>query len=174
MRNIVDFLFEAGALKLIPRSGWFKVGIKDPESVAEHSFRTALIAFLVTYLETGDFDRACRACVLGLIHDLDEARTLDLHKLSRRYVKIDGDVLKDQLKSLPEEIGRRIEEEFKELRMFVKDADRLELLLQAKEYSEIYPSAMEYTKGLEFNTETAKRMAEVIRESDHRWWLKLE
>ena len=174
MQEIVDFLFEVGMLKLIPRSGWFKVGIRYPESVAEHSFRTALMAFLITYFETGDFDKACKAGVLGLIHDLNEARTLDLHKLSRKYVNVDESVLKEQLKILPKELRNKIEKEFEELEVFVKDADRLELLFQAKEYSEVYPSAMEYTKNLKFETETAKRLAEVARSSDHRWWLKLE
>ncbi len=174
MQSVVDFLFEVGTLKLIPRSGWFKVGIKDPESVAEHSFRTAIIAFVLTYLETGDFDKACKACVLGVLHDLNEARTLDLHKLSRKYVNVDSDsVLKEQIEQLPEGIVRGLEG-IKELKEYVKDADKLELLLQAKEYSETYPSAMEYAKNLEFKTETAKRLAEIIRGSDHRWWIKVE
>lgn len=174
MQEIVDFLFESGILKLIPRSGWFKIGIKHPESVAEHSFRTALIAFIVTFLETRDFDKACKACLLGLIHDLNEARTLDLHKLSRRYVEVDLDeVLKEQLEMLPEVLTREIER-LEDLKDFVKDADKLELLLQAKEYSEVYPSAMEYTKNLKFKTETARKLAELIEKSDHRWWLKLE
>ncbi len=174
MQKIVDFLFEAGMLKLIPRSGWFKIGIKNPESVAEHSFRTALVAFVLTYLETEDFEKACKACLLGLIHDLNETRTLDLHKLSRKYVKADfDDVLKEQLEMLPEELRKEIEK-LEELKKFVKDADKIELLLQAKEYSEVYPSAMEYTKSLDFKTETAKRLAEMIRNSDHRWWIRLE
>ncbi len=174
MQEIVDFLFESGILKLIPRSGWFKIGIKEPESVAEHSFRTALIAFIVAFLETKDFDKACKACLLGLIHDLNEARTLDLHKLSRRYVEADFDeVLKEQLDMLPEVLTKEIER-LEDLKDFVKDADKLELLLQAKEYSEVYPSAMEYTKNLKFKTETARKLAELIRKSDHRWWLKLE
>ena len=174
MQEIVDFLFEVGVLKLIPRSGWFKVGIKDPESVAEHSFRTGIMAFLITYLETGDFDKACRAGMLGIMHDLNEARTLDLHKLSRRYVSVDESVLNEQLDALPRELKERIEKEFDDLMVFVKDADRLELLFQAKEYSEVYPSAMEYIRNLKFETETAKKLAEIAKSSDHRWWLKLE
>ncbi len=174
MQEIVDFLFEAGILKLIPRSGWFKIGIKNPESVAEHSFRTALIAFILAYLETKDFNVASKACFLGLIHDLNEARTLDLHKLSRRYVEVDFEgVLKEQLEMLPKELVKEIDK-LEELKDLVKDADKLELLLQAKEYSEVYPSAMEYTKNLEFKTKIAKKLAEMIMQADHRWWLKLE
>ena len=164
MQDIVDFLFEAGILKLVPRSGWFKIGIKNPESVAEHSFRTALIAFILAFLETKDFDKACKACLLGLIHDLSETRTLDLHKLSRKYVEVDFDeVLKEQLQQLPSNVKEEIEKSMEELKDFIKDADRLELLLQAKEYSEVYPSAMEYTKNLKFKTEIAKKLAEEIK-----------
>ncbi len=172
MDELVRLLFEAGTLKLIPRSGWFKVGIKNPESVAEHSFRTALIASIIAYMETKDFDKACKACLLGLIHDLSEARTLDLHKLSRRYVRVEREVLDEQINVVPffeELMGVK-----EELMDYVKDADQLELLLQAKEYSESHPSAMLYTRNLKFKTESAKKLAEVIRKSDWRWWLELE
>ncbi|MEM4702443.1 MAG: HD domain-containing protein, partial [Archaeoglobaceae archaeon] len=38
--DLVKFIHEVGTLKMIPRSGWLKIGIKNPESVAEHCFRT--------------------------------------------------------------------------------------------------------------------------------------
>ncbi len=174
MENLVKLMFELGTLKLIPRSGWFKVGIKNPESVAEHSFRTAFISALITYLETKDFDKACRACLLGLIHDMGESRSLDLHKLARRYVKLEKEPLEDQLKLLPEDFKEKLEESMNELMDFVKDADQMELLLQSKEYSESYPSAKLYTKNLKFKTETAKKLAEIVEKSDWRWWLELE
>ncbi len=172
MENIVRFLFEAGSLKLVPRSGWLKAGIKNPESVAEHSFRTALIAFILTYLETEDEAKAGRAAFLALLHDLQESRTLDLHRLSKKYVSVDKKAIREQLELLPEEIQNVIKTE--ELQKFVKDADRLELLLQAREYSESHPSVMAYVERLEFKTETAKKLAEVIRKTDPRWWLRLE
>ncbi len=171
MDSIVRFLFEIGSLKLIPRSGWFKIGIKNPESVAEHCFRTAIIASIIAFFETGDIDKAFKACFFGLIHDLGESRTLDLHRLSRRYVEIRRDALSDQLDMLPDEFKKVRTDDVMD---FVRDADKIELLLQAKEYSETYPSAMEYTKSLNFKTKTAKILAEKIRKSDHRWWLRLE
>jgi len=172
MENIARLLFEAGMLKLVPRSGWLKVGIRDPESVAEHSFRTALIAFILTYLETEDDVKASRAAFLALIHDLPESRTLDLHRLSKKYVRVDKKAIEEQLRLLPDELHRVIKTEG--LQDFVKDADRLELLLQAREYSESHPSAMIYTEGLEFKTETAKKLAEIVRKTDPRWWLRFE
>jgi putative hydrolase of HD superfamily len=43
---IVSFAYEAGQLKNLPRSGWLRAGIKNPESVADHSFRVAVLAYL--------------------------------------------------------------------------------------------------------------------------------
>lgn len=165
-------LYEIGSLKLVPRSGWFKVGIKDPESVAEHTFRTAILAFVVVREETSDMDIALKAAFLGLIHDLHESRTLDLHKVAKRYTSVDSEkVTEEQMRALgvEEEV-----EDMKNLQHYVEDADKLELLLQAKEYSEQYPSAMLYANNLEFESNAAKKLAERIRESDPRWWLDFE
>lgn len=38
--NIVKFLIEVGKLKRLKRKGWVIHGVKEAESVAEHSFRT--------------------------------------------------------------------------------------------------------------------------------------
>lgn len=168
MEKIVRFLFEAGSLKLVPRSGWLKIGIREPESVAEHSFRTALVAFIIAKVETGDENKAMKAAFFALIHDLHESRTLDLHRVAKRYTTVDSEkVRREQLKVLEIEEGEDVKD-------FVEDADKIELLLQAKEYSEQFPSAMIYAKKLEFKTNTANKLAELIRKSDHRWWLDFE
>ena len=169
LKRLVKLIHEIGNLKNIPRSGWLKIGIKNPESVAEHSFRTAIIAFFIAYLETRDVEKACKATFLALIHDIHESRTLDLHKLAKRYVKIKDEP--DQL-SLISSLLSEIEDE--ELKKFVRDADKLELLFQAKEYSEFINSAMVYVKKLEFESSSAKKIAEVCKKTDHRWWLDFE
>ncbi|RLI76220.1 phosphohydrolase [Archaeoglobales archaeon] len=171
--ELVKFIHEAGSLKNIPRSGWLKIGIKDPESVAEHSFRVALIAFFIAYMESKNLERAYKASFYALIHDIPESRTLDLHKLSKRYVNVNRDVLKQQLGFSPE-LFDELNKTINEVKDFVEDADKLELLFQAKEYSEFTDSAMDYTKNLEFRTETAKKIAEVCVKSDHRWWIEFE
>src|SRR3989339_358145 len=45
MTNLLKFLTESGKLKTIPRSGWVLRGVKNPESIAEHTFRVALMAW---------------------------------------------------------------------------------------------------------------------------------
>ena len=47
MDPIVRYVFEAGMLKRVARSGWWAENVKHPESVADHSFRTALVAFIL-------------------------------------------------------------------------------------------------------------------------------
>ena len=50
-KSIVEFIFEAGVLKRVPRSGWSLLGINNAESVADHSFRCAVIGYLVAHME---------------------------------------------------------------------------------------------------------------------------
>jgi len=54
MRNIVDFIFELAQLKKIKRSGWLAANIDNPESVAEHSQRAAIVAYILAKLENAD------------------------------------------------------------------------------------------------------------------------
>ena len=173
-KEVVRFLFEVGSLKQIPRSGWLYFCIKDPESVAEHSFRASIIAFFLTYLETKNLDKAYKAAFLALIHDLHEARVTDLHRLSKKYIKLDERrVIEDQFKGF-QEILREFDENYKELEKYVKDADQLELLLQAKEYSKLCSDVMLLTKNLKLNTETAKKLAEEIKNFSGKWLSNLK
>ena len=41
--RLARFVYEMGLLKRAPRTGWFLAGVEDPETIAEHSFRTAMI-----------------------------------------------------------------------------------------------------------------------------------
>ena len=61
-------------LKHIPRTGWVDRGVEDPESVAAHSWRLALLAWLLADRLHLDAGRAMR---LALVHDLPEALTGD-------------------------------------------------------------------------------------------------
>jgi len=173
--KISRLIFEVGALKLTPRSGWFKVGIANPESVAEHSMRTAFISFIITYLETKDINSAAMTSFLSLIHDMHETRTTDLHRLSRRYVKVDKEkAFNEQLELLPDEVKKKTIRGMKDFEKYINDADKLELLCQAIEYSSTYPSSLEYVKEIEFETETAEKIAKNLKKVDSRWWINFE
>jgi putative hydrolases of HD superfamily len=70
--GLARFLRRAGRLKFVKRIGWLDRGVsaEETESVADHSWRLALLAWLVSEsdpaLETG------RVLELALVHDLAE------------------------------------------------------------------------------------------------------
>jgi putative hydrolase of HD superfamily len=68
---VAEFAFELGVLKRIRRAGWWHVGVRDPESVAEHSLRVALIAAI-------EGAEPSRAALLAVWHDSQETRTGDI------------------------------------------------------------------------------------------------
>ncbi|MCK4634094.1 HD domain-containing protein, partial [Candidatus Bathyarchaeota archaeon] len=50
-KELSEFLQVVGRLKTVRRSGWIsQVGIDEPESVADHSFRCAVIAMCICNL----------------------------------------------------------------------------------------------------------------------------
>lgn len=80
MKNIANFLFEAGMLKRTPRSGFQFLG-SGVESVAEHIFRTTYIGYTLGKLVLDvNVDRLVKMC---LFHDLPEARTGDLNYVNK-------------------------------------------------------------------------------------------
>jgi hypothetical protein len=86
MKNIANLLFEANMLKEIPRSGFHFLG-SGHESVAEHSFSTTFIAFVMSKLETKA--DALKLISMCLVHDLAESRIGDLNAVQKNYVSAD-------------------------------------------------------------------------------------
>jgi len=175
--RIVDFLFEAGMLKRTPRSGWQFLG-SGSESVAEHVFRTTMIAFVLARLNGEvDTDRVNR---MALVHDLPEARTGDLNYMNQKYVQADEDrAASDMAAGLPfgDEILALIDEyrcQNTPESMVVYDADQLEFLLQLKENHDVgNPQAVDWMPFVvrRLKTETGKRLAErIIAGNSAQWW----
>ena len=82
-RKLIDFLRVMERLKDAPRHCWTTGGRR--ESVAEHSWRVALMAMLVAdEFPELDIDRVIRMC---LVHDIGEAVTGDIPT----FVKTDAD-----------------------------------------------------------------------------------
>ncbi|MGH4017543.1 MAG: HD domain-containing protein, partial [Pseudonocardiaceae bacterium] len=55
---VANFAFELGVLKRMRRAGWWHAGVRDPESVAEHSLRVAQLASLIAAIEGAEPSRA--------------------------------------------------------------------------------------------------------------------
>jgi putative hydrolase of HD superfamily len=175
--RIVEFLFEVGMLKRTPRSGWqFLDG--GSESVAEHVYRTALIAYVLARLDgTVDTDKVLR---LALVHDLPEARTGDLNYVNQKYVAADeARAAHDMTRDLP--FGDELEELMAEYRderspeaVCAHDADQLEMLLELKEKLDTGCQAAEDWTGFvlrRLRSDVAKTVAEKILAGDSAsWW----
>lgn len=141
IEDIAKYLFEMGQLKRVKRSGWWIAGVRDPESVAEHAFRTAIIGYVLAQMEGADPEKTALMC---LIHDNHEARLNDQHRIGRRYVP-SGDAnaraFDEQTVRLPAAAGPGLVALFKSFEagdsheaVLARDADQLECLVQAREY----------------------------------------
>ncbi|MGX9919634.1 HD domain-containing protein [Streptomyces sp. NPDC002248] len=129
-----------GVLKQVGRTGWWFLGNKNPETVAEHSFRVGAVGSVLALMEGAD---AGRVALLCLFHDSQETRTGDIAHIGRRYVKAvpNEEVTADQVSNAHpaarEGISAAVAEyeagETVEARI-ARDADKLECLLQAVEY----------------------------------------
>jgi putative hydrolases of HD superfamily len=76
--GLVRFLHRIKLLKTSPRTGWIDRGVPpgEAESIADHSFRTAFLAWMAASAEPElDSDRVLK---LALVHDLAEAITGDI------------------------------------------------------------------------------------------------
>lgn len=177
MKNIANFLFEAGMLKRTPRSGFQFLGT-GAESVAEHIFRTTYIGYALGRMAPEiDVNRLIKIC---LFHDLPEARTGDLNYVNKKYVIADEEkAVKDLAVTLPfgdeiRELIREYEEGKTEEAKLAKDADQLEMILALKEYKDLgnkYADEWLCFSMKRLQTESAKSLARTILETDSSlWW----
>jgi putative hydrolases of HD superfamily len=182
LASITKYLYEIGHLKHLKRSGWWRMGVREPESVAEHSYRTAVIGYVLAFLEGADPEKTASIC---LFHDTAETRIGDLHWVAKRYLSTkEGEqtALKEQTEQLPQDLAERIQAligEYKERSsqeaQLVREADLLECLLQAREYE-----MQGYTKGLEWakicreglQTDTARNLADACLNNDPGDWFQ--
>ncbi|MCR3720284.1 MULTISPECIES: HD domain-containing protein [Prauserella salsuginis group] len=167
--RLAAFGYELGVLKRIRRAGWWQAGVRDPESVAEHTMRVAQLAGLLATEEGANPERAA---YLALWHDTQETRTGDLPHSAKPYVdKPDPRrITADQTSALPQparDSVRGAVDEYEnaasaEARC-ARDADKLEMLLQAVEYRHIgVAGAGEWIDSAQrtLTTTTARRVAE--------------
>lgn len=166
---VAAFGYELGLLKRLRRTGWWHAGVRDPESVAEHTMRTAQLAALIAAEEGAD---PARAAFLALWHDTQETRTGDLPHTAASYLTKPEprQITADQTAQLPHrsrEMVRAAVDEYESRQtleaLCAKDADKLEMLLQAVEYRDIgvrRVSGWIDSARKDLKTETSQRIAE--------------
>ena len=178
---VSNFLFEAGTLKQSKRTGWWMAGVRDPESVAEHAWRTSLIASVITKLEGAD---PARAAFLAVWHDSQETRTGDVNHLGKRYAgEADPEaVTADQVAGMPAVLADTVRELVGEYEarespeaVCARDADKLECMLQGIEYkAQGYALAQRWIDNSRGRlvTDTAQRLADELLGLDPLDWLR--
>ncbi|MFK0253064.1 HD family hydrolase [Streptomyces sp. NPDC090445] len=178
---VARFLYEAGTLKHARRTGWWMAGVNDPESVAEHSWRTSVIASVIAELEGAD---PARAAFLAVWHDTQETRTGDVNHLGKKYAAGADPraVTADQTAGMPEALASAIRDLVAEYEaqdspeaVCARDADKLECLLQGIEYkAQGYEAAQRWIDNsrARLTTETGKRLAGELLGQGTLDWLR--
>jgi len=144
--QILELALVIGKLKRVKRTGWIVQGVKDAESVAEHTFRVAFLSLLLS--SNQDIDQL-KLIKMALVHDLGEAVIGDIkweegskiiasqedkHKDEKVAIKVifgKGKNLREYIEYW-EDFAEQKSEEAK----FLKQIDKIEMAIQALEYQE--------------------------------------
>src|SRR5262245_12240081 len=177
--SFVNLLHEVGMLAKIPRSGFAFLG-SGKQSVAEHSFRMTLTAYVLAQMVGDKKIDKYKLLMMCLLHDLPEARTGDLNYVNKKYVRADeAKVIEEmgaayacgpEIQALMEEYidGESLEAQL------AHDADQLELMFVLKQEHEKGNSrAMDWLKNcaMRLQTEAAKQLAQDLQSTpSDAWW----
>lgn len=175
--KIANFIYETSIHSHTPRSGFWFLGSGE-QSVAEHMFHTAMIAYALASLEPkADRDKMIR---MALFHDIGEGRTADHNYVHQRYGRLaEREAVKDIADSVPfgEEIFLLFEEEEKgetlEARL-IRDADQLEWIatLRAEEVKGNLKAREWIKAGLgRLKTPAGKKLGRLLDKTHpDSWW----
>jgi putative hydrolase of HD superfamily len=148
LNQTLDLLLEANRLKITPRSGWAIRGVVRPENVAAHSYGVAFLSLILAEAVEEELDAPldrAKLLTIALLHDLPESRITDIPYPALRFLTpgakrgAEEQALDEMLGALPfAGAYRHLWRDFEDRRTpegrLVRDADRLELLIQAYVY----------------------------------------
>ena len=142
--TLLEFFEFAVNLKKIKRQGWIdKVQIKNPESVADHSYSMAIITMIISDMKNCDSEKCLK---MTLLHDLAESKIGDYtpEQITKEdKIKLEDKTILEIIKNLPEDIGTKYLDIWKEYQeqktaesLLVHQIDRIEMAIQARIYRE--------------------------------------
>ncbi|AGW12072.1 HD domain-containing protein [Megalodesulfovibrio gigas] len=179
LTRLADFLFECGMLRKTPRTGYQFLG-SGAENVAEHSFRTSVVGYVLATMTEGA--NPSHTAMLCLFHDLHEARTGDFNYVNRRYNSSQrtaalGDTLAGTgLAPLLLPLWHELEAVQTLEAQLAQDADQIDLILNLKEQQDLgnpYAKAWLDCALERLRTPAGRELAVRISQTDHTdWWFK--
>ena len=139
---IDDIVNSAATLKKIQRQGWIdKLSLKNPESVADHSYSMAIMGMIISDIENYNGEKILK---MILLHDLAESEIGDYTpgKISiEEKKKLENNAFLKIIKALPINVKTQYETLWNDYQInqsteakFVHQLDKLEMALQAKIY----------------------------------------
>lgn len=175
-RALANFFFEIGMLKKTPRSGFQFLG-SGAESVAEHSYRTAMVGYALARM-TPEADTP-KVVLMCLFHDVPEARIGDLNYVNKKYLQADEEkAVRDLAETIP--FGEEYQATLAEFNdpqsteaMLAHDADQLEMILSLKEYRDLgnrYADEWYSIARKRLRTALARELATTIWDTDSSMW----
>ncbi|MCS7118029.1 MAG: HD family hydrolase [Thaumarchaeota archaeon] len=143
---LLKFHAATSSLKSQERTGWRLRGVREPESVADHSLALAVLSCVLAAARGLD---PGRAAIIAVLHDLPEAFTGDLTPEEKEAIgkeklcEMEDFALEGLLNHAPSEVRSLLVDALKDYRYgispearLVRDLDKLEMVLQAIEYSD--------------------------------------
>lgn len=145
----MDLANAALDLKEIYRSGWIKAGVKEGETVAEHSYSASIIAMALSDMEGLDTERVVK---MSLLHDIAEGIVGDItpDQMPRNEKKKHTQkAMDDILERLPKKIHSQYKDiwnEYVEAKtpesVLVHDADKIDMFMESKRYKDANPDVL--------------------------------
>ncbi len=140
---LFDFFYLASELKKVQRRGWKnKVGVEHPESVADHSYGTAIMAMVISDIHGLDTGKILK---MALLHDLAESVIGDFMPdeiVKENKKAVEDESMKEILAKLPENIALEYNNIWQEYlqastkeSVLVHEIDKFEMAIQAVKYS---------------------------------------
>ena len=176
LNKTANFFFEIASMRRIKRAHSQVIHEAD-DNISDHSFRVAVIGMILAKMENCDTNKVLGMC---LFHDVAEIRIGDANFINQQYSDLhEEEAREDQMKDLPIadevlEFLREFEQRESKESVVAKDADLLDQMVLQREYfykDQHNHEIWQNHTGKSLNTESAKKLAQKIRESNPFEWL---
>jgi len=170
-KDLLKFFMLVGDLKHIPRTGWVRKNVQNPERIAGHMYRMGVMSLFFNEADGVDRDKCMR---MALIHDVAETIVGDITPNDPVTPQEKKDMESEAIRSLANlledaNVGKEMVDLWQEYEdaqspeaKVVKDLDKFDMILQAFEYEKEMDSPQRLeeffssTKGV-FKTDKVKQ-----------------